>query len=123
MRRRLISRLAAALEPFVIHNASTPTIQLTVRTAAVRSARNALTAYYAYRNSQGVVMSDKQYVLKKDITIPAGTVFKNIDSSRRTYVNGNFEATIGLSKDSSGSLIYGIEPKDMDCMEFFEELP
>lgn len=123
MRRRLISRLAAALEPFVKHSSSEPTIQITVRTNDVRSARNALTAYYAYRNNQGAAVSNKQYVLKKDIVIPAGTVFENIDGSRRTYVDSNFEATIGLSKDSSGSVVYGVEPKDPACMEFFEELP
>jgi len=68
-----------------------------------------------------VVSAPKRYVLLKDIVIPAGTVFKCIDGSTRRFVNGNYEATIGLSKDSCGSLTYGIEPNDANCMEWFAE--
>ena len=63
----------------------------------------------------------KKYVLKKDIVIRAGTVFHCVDGTHRTFASGNFEATIGLSKDSSGSLVYGIEPGEAACMEWFEE--
>lgn len=64
-----------------------------------------------------------KYVLKKDIVIPAGTVFECVDGGARRYVNGNYEATLGLSKDTSGGLVYGIEPKDPQCMEWFEGKP
>lgn len=61
-----------------------------------------------------------RYVLKKDLIIPAGTVFECVDGTTRRFASGNFEAVIGLSRDSSGSLVYGIEPGDPKCMEWFE---
>lgn len=58
--------------------------------------------------------------LLKDIVIPAGTVFENCDGHTRRFVSGNFDTVIGLSKDSSGSLIYGFEPLDEELKEWFE---
>jgi len=68
-------------------------------------------------------MSDSKrpsYVLKRDLVIPAGTVFHCIDGTTRQFASGNFEATLGLSRDSSGSVVYGVEPNDAECMEWFE---
>ena len=64
-------------------------------------------------------MSDSKrpsYVLKRDLVIPAGTVFHCIDGTTRQFASGNFEATLGLSRDSSGSVVYGVEPNDAECM-------
>jgi hypothetical protein len=66
-------------------------------------------------------MKQPKYVLKKDLTIPAGTVFECVDGMTRRFASGNYEATIGLSRDSSGSFTYGVEPNDPACMEWFEE--
>ncbi len=65
-------------------------------------------------------MKTKRVVLKKDIVIPAGTVFECIDGRKSEYVSGNYEASIGLSKDTSGGLIYGVELNDPACAEWFE---
>lgn len=65
-------------------------------------------------------MKPQKYVLKKDLVIPAGTVFECVDGSKRAFVSGNYEASIGLSKGTSGGLVYGIEPKDAECMDWFE---
>ena len=59
-------------------------------------------------------------VLKKDLVIPAGTVFESCDGLTRRHVSGNFEATIGLSKDSSGSFVCCLEPRDAGLSEWFE---
>lgn len=63
------------------------------------------------------------YVLRKDLVIPAGTEFTCIDGTTRRYATGNYEAIIGLSKDSTGSLVYGVEDLDPKCMEWFEVKP
>jgi len=47
--------------------------------------------------------------LKKDIIIPKGTVFENIDGLKRDYVSGNYEALIDLSRDNCGSFVIGDE--------------
>lgn len=61
----------------------------------------------------------KKLRLLKDIVIPAGTVFDCCDGNTRRFVSGNYETTIGLSKDSSGSVTYGFEPLDKDLVEWF----
>jgi len=65
-------------------------------------------------------MKTQRVVLKQDIVIPAGTVFESCDGRTSRYISGNFEATIGLSKDSSGSLIYGVALEDPECAKWFE---
>ena len=52
-------------------------------------------------------------VLKKDIVIPAGTVFERIDGRKSDYISNCFACGIGLSDDTCGEFIYGIE----DCLE------
>ena len=60
--------------------------------------------------------------LLKDIVIPAGTVFRNQDGVTVNYIDGNIYTTIGLSKDNCGSLIYGIDSRDKDLNEWFEDI-
>ena len=61
-------------------------------------------------------------VLLKDIVIPAGTVFMDAPS-KTIRSNGFGEAVIGLTKDSSGSLVYDIEGDDSDILkEWFVDL-
>jgi hypothetical protein len=60
-------------------------------------------------------------VLQKDIVIPAGTVFECCDGMTRRFVSDNYEAIVGLSKDSSGSLVYSIDPRDPGLVGLFKE--
>lgn len=57
--------------------------------------------------------------LKKDLVIPAGTVFECCDGVTRRFANGNFEATIGLTKNTCGSLVYGFEDELLE--EWFDK--
>jgi len=57
--------------------------------------------------------------LKKDIIIPKGTIFSNIDGLKRDYVSGNYETLIDLSKDNYGSFVIGDE-FDKDNFEAIE---
>jgi hypothetical protein len=59
--------------------------------------------------------------LKKDIVIPAGTVFEGIDGLTVDYGSGNYDYTFGLTKDTVGSLIYGVDTSDLALGEWFEE--
>lgn len=61
----------------------------------------------------------QRIVLLKDMVIPAGTVFECCDGVTRRFASGNYEATIGLSKDSSGSVVYGFEPNDAALADWF----
>ena len=60
--------------------------------------------------------------LKKDIVIPAGTVFDSCDGTSVFYDEENYETTIGLTKDSFGTLVYSMEPMDKKLPEWFEEV-
>jgi len=62
----------------------------------------------------------KNIVLKKDIVIPAGTVFTRAPRKTERYENGHFEAGIGLSADSSGSVVYCIDDMGEEFKEWFE---
>ena len=62
-----------------------------------------------------------QAKLKQDIVIPKGTMFENIDGSKIRYVKDNYQAIIGVTKDSSGHLVYGVDPDDAELMEGFFE--
>ena len=61
--------------------------------------------------------------LKKDIVIPAGTMFHNCDGSSVYYDEENYETTIGLTEGSFGNLVYSVEPMDKEINEWFEEVP
>jgi len=67
-------------------------------------------------------MKTKKFVSKKDIVIPAGTVFENCDGCKTEYASGNYRFGFGLTKDSSGTLVYGIDELDKDLPEWFEEI-
>lgn len=57
--------------------------------------------------------------LKKDILIPAWTVFDDAPH-RMEMVPGHIEHIIGLTDDSSGTLIYYLDPHDTELSEWFE---
>lgn len=63
----------------------------------------------------------KMYMSEKDIVIPRGTVFYCRDGSEKKYIEGNYSAVIGLTKDSSGELVYGIDMSDPRIEEWFHE--
>ena len=60
-----------------------------------------------------------RYRLKKDIVIPAGTVFGQAPTKK--VMNGpHIEHILGLTKDTSGSLIYALDD-DPSLDEWFEK--
>ena len=63
----------------------------------------------------------KKIKLKKDIIIPAGTVFLDVTGLVVEHGRDNYEHTLGLTKDSSGSLIYGLDYADPALGEWFED--
>lgn len=65
---------------------------------------------------------EKRYVLKKDIVVPAGTVFESICGRRSSYIDKCFSTLIGLTDDTSGELIYGIDELDEKMNDWFEEV-
>lgn len=58
-------------------------------------------------------------ILKKDIIIPKGTIFECIDGRSSEYVSGNYSYLFGLTKDSTGELICGIDDLDKNLDEWF----
>ena len=46
--------------------------------------------------------------LKKDIVIKAGAIFENVDNETREYHHDNYGHVFGLTKDTSGEIVYGI---------------
>lgn len=63
---------------------------------------------------------NREMVLLKDIVIPRGTVFKR--APERIEMNeDHFEAIIGLSDNTAGSLIYAIDEFE-ELNEFFTDL-
>lgn len=62
--------------------------------------------------------------LKRDITIPAGTIFDEAPIKTQRCGGVHFEHIFGLSKDSTGHLVYAIEPDTVEAggqlEEFFE---
>ena len=65
---------------------------------------------------------EKRYVLKKDIVIKAGTVFKCIDGETHSFASDNYSCIFGLTKDSSGECYYGIDSMDKELEGWFEEI-
>ena len=63
----------------------------------------------------------KEIVLLKDIVIPVGTIFKNVDGGAVKHVEGNFEHIFGLTKDSYGSIVYSVESMQ-DSKKWFAEV-
>lgn len=60
----------------------------------------------------------KKLILKKDLVIPAGSVFDEAPTKTVRAGGGNIQHIIGLTKDTSGSVEYCIE--DMTSEEFDE---
>lgn len=65
---------------------------------------------------------EKSFVLTKEIVFPVGTVFTCIDGRTSRYSNDNYSASIGLTKDTSGEFVYGIDLSDKHINQFFEEI-
>lgn len=60
--------------------------------------------------------------LKRDILIPAGTIFFTAPTMTKRYGNEHFHHIIGLTDDTSGSLEYCVDEGDPEIMEWFEEV-
>ena len=60
-------------------------------------------------------MKTKKIISKKDITIPKGTIFENIDGSDTHYVYDNYGYVIELDKDTCATIVVSSENK-----EYFE---
>ena len=54
----------------------------------------------------------KKIISKKDIIIPKGTVFGNIDGSDTHYINDNYGYIIGLDKDTCATIVVSSENKE-----------
>jgi hypothetical protein len=70
-------------------------------------------------------MSNKKFKLLKDIVIPKGTIFENCDGMTSHFSNDNYLSTIGLTKNTSGRIIYGIDSSAAckeENAEWFEEV-
>lgn len=67
----------------------------------------------------------KQFKLLKDLVIPAGTIFTPA-AAKVERSEGNYEHILGISKDTSGSVVYYIgnpgEPEYEQTREWFEEV-
>lgn len=59
----------------------------------------------------------KKLRLKKDLIIPKGTEFECIDDSTREFIDGNYEATFVITKDSTGYFIVTEDCLDDDRFE------
>ena len=65
---------------------------------------------------------EKSYRLKEDIVIPKGTVFSDVNGTTSKYVRSMYQCTFGLTKDTSGNIIYGIDLGDKEILNYWEEL-
>lgn len=61
--------------------------------------------------------------LKKQIVIPAGTIFDDSVPESISFGDDTFEHVIGFGKNASGSLFVGAEPHDAEFQEWFETIP
>ncbi len=59
----------------------------------------------------------KKIISKKDIIIPKGTVFENIDNSSSQFIYDNYDHLFALNKDTTARMIVSSENK-----EYFEEV-
>jgi hypothetical protein len=66
------------------------------------------------------MMTDK--VLLKDIVIKAGTVFRNVDDEEREFAEDNYACTVGLTKNTAGEIIYGIDPDFHEIKRWFRDV-
>jgi len=59
-------------------------------------------------------------ILKKDIVIPAGTVFDDNVPESIQFGSDNYQHVIGFGKDASGSLYVGAEVGNAEFDEWFD---
>jgi hypothetical protein len=64
---------------------------------------------------------DRKFVLLQDIVIPRGTVF-TARSGHVQLLNSNYETIIGVTKDSMGQVLYGIDDSDPELKNHFLEI-
>lgn len=64
----------------------------------------------------------RRFLLKKDIVIPAGKIFTNIDGITSHFVSGNYETIIGVTPNNAGRVIFGIEDALKETNEWFQEI-
>jgi len=64
----------------------------------------------------------KSKKLKKDIVIPAGTVFQCCENMVLEAVRDTYTTSIGLTKDSDGEFVYSIDPDDPALDDWFEDI-
>jgi hypothetical protein len=63
-----------------------------------------------------------KFKLKKEIVIPKGTIFEKFPRGTvRTFYEDNISYIFCLTNDSSGEIIYGLEPLDKDLKNWFGE--
>ncbi len=67
-----------------------------------------------------------RYRLKKDVVIPAGAVFntapwKTERSISEEPFGGAIDTIIGLTKDTSGTFTYALDPMDREALEEYFE--
>jgi hypothetical protein len=63
-----------------------------------------------------------KYRLKKDVVIPAGTVFDTAPVRTERAISeepfdGSIDTIIGLTKDTSGTFTYALDPMDREALE------
>jgi len=64
----------------------------------------------------------KKYRLKKDIVIPAGTVFETAPIVKRNFDDDVVDAIFALTDDTAGICEYAVDWGDPKIGEFFEEV-
>lgn len=63
-----------------------------------------------------------QFVLRKDIVIPAGTQFTIAPTKVERFGSNHVEVIVALSKDTCGTLSYFVDPNDPAIAEWFESI-
>jgi hypothetical protein len=64
----------------------------------------------------------KKFETLQDIVIPKGTVLECCDNETMSFRSGNYLKVVGLTFDTSGYFIYGIDEKDEKIKEWFKEV-
>ncbi len=64
----------------------------------------------------------KKYRLKKDIIIPAGTIFKTAPRKTERFDDDVVDAIFALTDDTAGICEYAVDWGDPKIGEFFEEV-
>lgn len=62
-------------------------------------------------------------VLQKDIVIPAGTVFHRAPRKTTRVGKGHYIAGVGLTNNTSGDLVYYVDPDEPEMKKWFKKIP